>query len=130
MEPEAAPNVESLPTLLTIPNAFPHVTTMVRLTYPFERLCPVSAEPQPGSSIMISYQAQTALLETKALRRYLESFAGENPHGVRDLEEAAQTIAQTCCRALATRVTVTAMYRLQHGDMQVEAIATPDPFTG
>lgn len=108
-----------------IANAYPHLATRVRLTNAFAQLCPVSAEPQPGSTISISYAAEALLLETKALRRYLDSFTGENPHGVRDLEEAVQLIAQHCAAALGAPVDVTAHYLLATGEMDVEVHAEP-----
>ncbi|MEO7910275.1 MAG: hypothetical protein ABIV47_11560 [Roseiflexaceae bacterium] len=117
---------ESQPSLLaTIPNGYPALTMRVRLTYPFAQLCPVSGEPQPGSTITISYNAGTLLLETKALRQYLASFTGENPHGVRDLEEAAQVIAQQCADMLHTWVDVSTLYHLLIGEMQVDVQAGP-----
>jgi len=114
-----------MPVLETIANAYPALATRVRLTYPFAQLCPVSGEPQPGSTISISYAAEAQLLETKALGRYLASFAGENPHGVRDLEEAAQVIAQQCAAALGAAVLVTARYLLHSGEMEVEVRGVP-----
>ena len=111
--------------LATIPNGYPTLTMRVRLTYPFAQLCPISGEPQPGSTITISYNAGALLLETKALRQYLASFAGENPHGVRDLEEAAQVIAQQCADILHTRVELSALYHLLIGEMVVEVQAEP-----
>ncbi len=64
---------ESQPTppalLACIPNGYPTLTMRVRLTYPFAQLCPISGEPQPGSTITISYNAGALLLETKALRQ-------------------------------------------------------------
>jgi NADPH-dependent 7-cyano-7-deazaguanine reductase QueF len=99
--------------------------TRVRLTYPFAQLCPVSGEPQPGSTITISYDAGALLLETKALQRYLASFAGDNLHGVRDLEEAAQVIAQQCADMLRATVHVVARYHLHVGGMEVEVRAEP-----
>ena len=112
-------------TLETIPNKHPELTTRVSLAYPFSGLCPVSTEPQPESRIVIRYNAGERLLETKSLRRYLESFAGENPYGVRDLEEAAQVIAQTCANVLDVQVTVKASYDLLLGSMEVEVVAIP-----
>ena len=97
----------------------------VRLTYPFAQLCPFSGEPQPGSSITISYTAGALLLETKALRQYLASFAGENLHGVRDLEQAAQVIAQQCANILQIGVQVQAVYVLSIGRMEVDVQAEP-----
>ena len=119
----------STPTALlaTIPNGYPALTMRVRLTYPFAQLCPISGEPQPGSTITISYNAGALLLETKALRQYLASFAGENPHGVRDLEEAAQVIAQQCADTLHTSVQVQAAYLLNIGMMEVEVEAEARP---
>jgi len=123
------PNAESQPPptalLATIPNGYPALTTRVRLTYPFAQLCPISGEPQPGSTITISYNAGSLLLETKALRQYLASFAGENPYGVRDLEQAAQVIAQACADLLGIRVDVSALYHLNIGEMEVEVEAEP-----
>ena len=123
------PNAESQPPptalLATIPNGYPALTTRVRLTYPFAQLCPISGEPQPGSTITISYNAGALLLETKALRQYLASFAGENPYGVRDLEQAAQVIAQACADLLGIRVDVSALYHLNIGEMEVEVEAEP-----
>jgi 7-cyano-7-deazaguanine reductase len=120
---ESQPGPTSL--LATIANANPALTMRVRLTYPFTQLCPISGEPQPGSTITISYTAGALLLETKALRQYLASFAGENPHGVRDLEQAAQVIAQQCADILHTRVDLSALYHLHIGEMQVEVQAEP-----
>jgi|YNPNPStandDraft_1061719.scaffolds.fasta_scaffold18452_2 NADPH-dependent 7-cyano-7-deazaguanine reductase QueF len=111
--------------LETIPNMYPHLTMRVTLTYPFTGLCPISGEPQPSSTITISYEAGPCLLETKALRRYLESFAGENDYGVRDLEEAVQVIAQECANALVVQVVVHAHYELSAGSMDVEVTAIP-----
>ena len=111
--------------LATISNGYPQLRMRVRLTYPFAQLCPISGEPQPGSTITISYNAGALLLETKALRQYLASFAGENPHGVRDLEEAAQVIAQQCADILHTRVDVSTLYHLVSGEMEVEVQAEP-----
>lgn len=111
--------------LATILNGYPTLTMRVRLTYPFAQLCPISGEPQPGSTITISYNAGALLLETKALRQYLASFAGENLHGVRDLEEAAQVIAQQCADILHTRVELSALYHLLIGEMVVEVQAEP-----
>ena len=121
--PESQP---APPTLLaTIPNGYPVLTMRVRLTYPFAQLCPISGEPQAGSTITISYNAGALLLETKAFRQYLASFAGENPHGTRDLEEAAQVIAQQCANMLHTSVHIYAAYLLNVGKMEVEVEAAP-----
>jgi NADPH-dependent 7-cyano-7-deazaguanine reductase QueF len=111
--------------LETIPNKYPKLTTRVSLTYPFARLCPVSGEPQPSSTLTISYDAGACLLETKALRRYLDSFAGENVYDIRDLEEAAQAIAQVCADTLTVQVVVRTHYELLIGSMDVEVIAAP-----
>jgi NADPH-dependent 7-cyano-7-deazaguanine reductase QueF len=111
--------------LATIANGYPALPMRVRLTYPFAQLCPISGEPQAGSTITISYTAGALLLETKALRQYLASFAGENPHAVRDLEEAAQVIAQQCANILGTPIDVSALYLLRIGEMHVEVHAEP-----
>lgn len=111
--------------LETIPNPCPKLTTRVSLTYPFARLCPISGEPQPSSTLTIIYEAGDRLLETRALRRYLDSFAGDNTYGVRDLEAAVQIIAQECANILAVPVIVCAHYDLSVGSLKVEVTATP-----
>jgi NADPH-dependent 7-cyano-7-deazaguanine reductase QueF len=111
--------------LATIPNSYPALRMRVCLTYPFAQLCPISGEPQPNSAITISYNAGALLLEIKALRQYLASFVGENPHGVRDLEEATQVIAQQCANILHTSVHVYAKYHLNIGKMEIEVEAEP-----
>lgn len=111
--------------LETIPNKYPQLTMRVNLTHPFAQLCPFSGEPQPASTLTISYEAGSCLLETKALRRYLASFAGENEHGVQDLEEAVQVIAQACADALVVQVIARAHYELLIGSMDVEVSAMP-----
>ena len=121
--PESPPLPATL--LATIANGYPALRMRVRLTFPFAQLCPISSEPQPGSTITISYNAGALLLETKALRQYLASFAGENPHSVRDLEEAAQVIAQQCADLLLTSVHIHAAYLLNIGKMEVEVEAEP-----
>ena len=111
--------------LATIANLYPHLSTEVRLAFPLARLCPVSAEPQPGSTITIAYRAQALLLETKALRAYLEAYAHQEPPEVRDLEELAQVVAQHCALALGVAVEVHAHYLLQHGAMDVRVRSSP-----
>ena len=121
--PEAQPT--PVTSLATIANGYPALTMRVSLAFPFAQLCPISGEPQPGSTITIKYSASALLLETKALRQYLASFAGYNVHGVRDLEEAAQVIAQACATILHTSVHVHAEYYLNIGKMDVEVRAEP-----
>jgi NADPH-dependent 7-cyano-7-deazaguanine reductase QueF len=111
--------------LETIPNKYPQLATQVSVTYPFAQLCPVTSEPQPSSTITISYTAGACLLETKSVRHYLDSFAGENVYDIRDLEEAAQVIAQVCSHVLCVQVIVRAYYILMSGSMEVEVTATP-----
>lgn len=111
--------------LTSIPNSYPLIATHVSLTYPFAQLCPISGEPQAGSTITISYDASKALLETKSLRAYLASFAGENVHGVRDLEETVQVVAQHCADVLRKPVQVIAHYHLKVGEMKVDVRVEP-----
>lgn len=111
--------------LKTIPNKYPHLNTRVKLTCPVARLCPVSGEPQPSSTITIIYEAGTLLLETKSLHSYLASFAGENRYNVRDLEETVQLIAQECANTLGVQVIAQAYYVLNSGLMEAEVLARP-----
>jgi NADPH-dependent 7-cyano-7-deazaguanine reductase QueF len=113
------------PALATIANPHPRLSTEVRLAFPLARLCPVSAEPQPGSTIAIAYSAGALLLETKALRAYLEAYAHQEPPEVRDLEELAQVVAQHCAQALGVEVEVHTHYVLTHGTMDVRVRCAP-----
>lgn len=122
---DAHSSSDPIPKLATVPNKYPLVATHIHLTYPFAQLCPMSGEPQPGSTITISYEADKVLLEIKALRQYLASYMGENPHNVRDLEEAAQVIAQHCADVLQKPVQVIAHYHLKIGEMEVKVCAEP-----
>jgi NADPH-dependent 7-cyano-7-deazaguanine reductase QueF len=124
MTSEETPGAQA-PALATIANPYPTLATEVRLQFPLARLCPVSAEPQPGSTIAISYRAGALLLETKALRAYLEAYARQEPPEVRDLEELAQVVALHCARALGGEVEVHTHYVLAHGTMDVRVRCAP-----
>src|SRR3954463_3924157 len=77
-----------------------------------------SRSMMPGSSSNVS------ILQSR-IDGLLASFAGENPYGVRDLEQAAQVIAQQCANILRTSVQVHAEYLLNIGKMEVEIEAEP-----
>ena len=114
--------IEKEPRLLaTIKNPYPTMTTVIAITHPFEKLCPMSGEPQVGSTVSIRYIARETLLETKSVRAFLASFINENPYAIRDLEEAVQFIARTCSEAIYADVTVEAHYILASSVMDVTA---------
>lgn len=121
------PEVPASPARLeAIANPHPELRTTVQLTYPLAGLCPVSGEPQEGSSLSIAYRPALLLLETKSFRRYLALFAGENERQVRDLEQLAQVVALDCAALLGAEVRVIAHYVLQSGVMRV-VVRSPAP---
>ena len=98
--------------LKTVPNErrCQHMTESHILTLP--ACCPVSGNPQRGSTIEITYTPQGRLLEVAALRAYVDSFQGGKnlPDGdyIRSMEGAIQQITRDCTEALKATTTVTA----------------------
>ena len=100
--------------LLTQPN-----TSDVKLwqqhTLPLPSCCPVSGNPQVGSTITISYLPDTLFLEVYSLRTYIDKFRG-GYDGVRDMEGMVQKIANECAKTIGVKVKVDAKIKLQRED--------------
>lgn len=100
--------------LLTQPN-----TRTVKLfqqhTLPLPSCCPVSGNPQVGSTITISYVPDTKFLEVYSLSTYISKFVG-GYENVRDMEGMIQVIAHECATTIGVRVKVDAKIKLQRED--------------
>jgi NADPH-dependent 7-cyano-7-deazaguanine reductase QueF len=87
--------------------------------------CPISHNPQVGSSIAITYEPQAVILEVAALRAYLDSYAGGRG-SVRSMEGMIQQVAQDCANALKVYVKVQADLRIEPGqEMHLACCAFP-----
>ncbi len=80
----------------TIPNARPHLSTVVEHILELPELCPVTRNPASGSTLTLRYVAGERLLELFSLEAYIDTFVGHAV--VRDLEFL-------CRRPLRTRRT-------------------------
>lgn len=96
----------------TIPNRYPGLNTTVTLTTPFVAACPHSGEPQPGSTVSVTYQPKEKLIGLRAVKAYLDELArGDDPL---DLETVVQLVAMACGEAVGP-VEVEAVYKLRDG---------------
>lgn len=82
------------------------------------RMCPVSGNPQPGSTIEVWYTASAWFLEIETLGEYISSYIGGRPMAngkmIRDMEQTIQQIAQDC--AVSVEVPVVVIARLKIAD--------------
>lgn len=107
------------------PNLHATIPLFERHQLPLPRCCPISGNPQPGSTITISYRPKDKFLEVYSLRNYIDEFIGGH-EGVRDMEGMIQKIASDCCQTLGVYVRVDAQIILQDGDqMRLVAKARP-----
>ena len=110
-----------------MPNLRPDVALEQAHTVPLVGLCPVSGNPQAGSTVTVCYRPAAAFLEVYALRAYLTNYVGGWMRGgahIRDMEQTIQTIAADCAGALGVAVTVKADLLLDSQRMVITAEAT------
>lgn len=70
--------------------------------------CPITANPQHGSSVEITYRPEQFILEVQSLHDYIASFVGGRGD-VRSMEGMIQQIAHDCSKTLGgLRVSVVA----------------------
>jgi len=110
--------------LLTQPNTRPHIKTYSTHTIVFGDMCPVSRNPQTGSTLTVAYRPHLLFLEVDSLYAYVMKYRG-GKDDIRDMEGMIQQIAQDCADVIHVRVTVKASIILQRGSMQVVSIAYP-----
>ena len=92
--------------------------------------CPVSGNPQAGSTVEISYRAEDWCLEVYSLQHTVQRFVGgwpgtERYPADRNMEGMIRLLAQMCADALGTQVTVRAQLVLDAGGMEIHAYAYP-----
>lgn len=109
-----------------MPNERPGVRLMVENTVPLPRCCPVSKNPQTGSTLTLSYRARERVLEVYSLQAHVNAYVGGHADGTRNMEAMIQQIAQAAARVLGVRVRAVAQLNLQHGQtMRLTARASP-----
>jgi 7-cyano-7-deazaguanine reductase len=92
-----------------------HVHTYEWHILPLPSMCPISGNPQPGSTLFVLYKPTHAFLEVYSLRAYLNSYIG-GKGAIRDMEGTIQAIAQDCADVLQAPVCVGAWIVLQRAD--------------
>ena len=120
--------------LKTVPNErrCQHMTESHILTLP--ACCPVSGNPQRGSTIEITYTPADRLLKVEALRAYIDSYQGGKDlldgDYVRSMEGAIQQITRDCAQATGVEVFVVATLNLQPDQqMSLTCSHAPTPTT-
>lgn len=104
--------------LSTQPNQHPEIKLYEQHIVPLPPCCPVSGNPQAGSTITISYTPAACFLEVYSLQKFVNSFVGGR-EGVRDMEGMIQTIARDCANLLGVPVKVRADLNLQPGQRMI-----------
>lgn len=94
----------------TVDNQNPAMAMAQRHIVNVPALCPITGNPQRGSTLTITYLPNAKLLELYALTEYVQSFIGHKT--VRDIEHFAQTLAQSCADVLNVPVCVRAHFVL------------------
>lgn len=109
-------------------NYRPDVPLVQAHIFDLPQMCPVSHNPQPGSTLTVRYAPADVFLEIEGLHRYIQSFVGGKWEGgtfVRDMEQTIQTIAAHCRAAVGVPVTVEARLRITMpaGEQRMELLA-------
>ncbi len=109
------------------PNLGNHDTTVCH-SFDLPRMCPVSGNPQPGSTIEVWYKANAFFLEIETLGEYIQSYIGgkpmQNGKMIRDMEQTIQQIARDCAQSV--EVTVVVIARLKIADDPQERLRVRD----
>jgi 7-cyano-7-deazaguanine reductase len=88
--------------------------------------CPVSGNPQDGSTIEIEYSVMDLILEVQSLRDYVDSYVGGRGD-IRSMEGMIQQITQDCANAVQTSVWVRARLEINpRQQMVLECSANRD----
>lgn len=87
------------------PNEFRCAFTYHEHEIELPQCCPISGNPQPGSTITISYEGNEGFLEVASLRTFIDSYVGGKGE-VRSMEGMLQEIAQACADTLGVQVTL------------------------
>jgi len=109
-------------TLKTMPNEVPAVPMTVENIVPLPKCCPVSGNPQAGSTLTLRYQPAAFVLEVYALRHYIDSYVGGRGE-IRSMEAMIQQIAADCAQILGVAVEAVADLAL-HPHQRMRVVAT------
>jgi hypothetical protein len=101
--------------LETMPNEKPGVPLWVENRVSLPRCCPVSGNPQPGSSLTLRYRARDRVLEVYSLQAHIRAYVGGHADGTRNMEAMVQQIAQVAADVLGVAVRAVADLNLQAG---------------
>jgi len=88
----------------TVDNPNPEMPMAQRHIVKVPALCPITGNPQPGSTVTVTYLPGPKLLELYALTDYVRGYIGHQT--IRDIEHFAQTLAQDCADQLGVAVSV------------------------
>jgi NADPH-dependent 7-cyano-7-deazaguanine reductase QueF len=94
---------------------------------PITPACPVSGNPQSGSSITITYSPSDRILEVESLRSYVDSYTG-GLGDIRSMEGMMQAITQDAADALGVSVEVIADLNIRPNQkMRLRCSTEPKP---
>ena len=111
--------------LLTQPNERRCARMTETHTLPLDPACPVSGNPQAGSTVAITYAPADHILEVESLRAYVDSYTGGRGD-IRSMEGMIQAIAQDSANALLVRVVVIADLNIRPNQkMHLKCTAKP-----
>lgn len=86
----------------------PHNQDIIRHIVALPIMCPVSKNPQPGSTLLLQYTPQQGLvLDVDDLADEILQYVHGHPSGVRDMETTIQRLCEFA--ASAVKVPVTAL---------------------
>lgn len=92
----------------------------------FHGCCPITGNPQEGSSLTIRYKADEHFLEVASLKALVESYIG-GKGDVRSMEGMLQEIAQVCANILKVDVQLYSFLLLDpEQTMRVTCYAFPE----
>lgn len=94
---------------------------------PLAPACPISGNPQAGSSITITYSPSDRILEVESLRSYVDSYTG-GLGDIRSMEGMVQAITQDAANATGVSVEVVADLNIRPNQkMILRCKTTPAP---
>lgn len=113
--------------LKTQPNEARCAETIVTHVLDLPQCCPMSGNPQHGSTIAITYTPLEFLIEVESLHGYVNSYRGGRG-AVRTMEGMIQAIAQDCANCVQVEADVKANLNLApEQKMIVQCFALPAP---
>ena len=113
-----------IPMIPTIPNSMPSVPLEVEHMLALPRLCPATSNPQPGSTLTLTYHAADKLLDVLQLDAVVAEYIGHRE--IRDIEYMVQHLAPRCADALGVPVVASAQITLDIGQT-MRITARPQP---